>query len=116
MITMSGPAIFPLTRSDPEVAAEFKRLTADWIAETRLLSNVVQIAMSEPYQRIIALGRPVVPLILEELRVRPRQWFWALRVLTGANPVPEDARGNVRRMAEAWINWGEENGLILAAR
>ena len=103
---------FPLTRPEAELADEFRRLADEWEAETKYLSNTVQIAMSEPYQRIIALGRPVVPLILAELRERPQQWFWALRMLTGVNPVPDDIRGQVRRMAEAWVTWGEQNGLI----
>jgi hypothetical protein len=33
------------------------------------------MAMLPPYQQIIGMGPPAVPLILEELRREPDQWF-----------------------------------------
>jgi hypothetical protein len=54
------------------------------------------------------MGQGVVPLLLAELRREPDDWFWALHALTGANPVPATGRGNVRAMAEAWLQWGLE--------
>jgi hypothetical protein len=70
------------------------------------------MAMLKPYQRIIGMGWPVVPLILEELRREPDQWFWALEAITEENPVPAADAGNVRRMAQAWIDWGVSQGLL----
>jgi hypothetical protein len=70
------------------------------------------MAMLEPYQRIIGMGPQVVPLILEELRREPDQWFWALESITEQNPVPPEATGTVRLMAAAWIAWGEQRGLL----
>jgi hypothetical protein len=58
------------------------------------------------------MGLPVVPLILEELRTNPHHWFWALEVITDENPVPGDARGDMQRIAEAWLDWGRQQGLI----
>jgi hypothetical protein len=54
----------------------------------------------------------VVPLILEELQREPDQWFWALEAITEANPVPQEAQGNVRQMAQAWIDWGRQQGFF----
>jgi hypothetical protein len=67
-------------------------------------------AVLKPYQRIIGMGLPVVPLILEELRREPDQWFWALEAITDENPVPAEDAGNVRAMADAWIEWGRQHG------
>jgi hypothetical protein len=39
-------------------------------------------------------------------------WFWALRALTGENPVPSEHRGNIEAMANDWLQWGQEKGLI----
>ena len=39
------------------------------------------MAMLKPYQRIVGMGLSV-PLILEELRREPDQWFWALEAIT----------------------------------
>jgi hypothetical protein len=58
------------------------------------------------------MGPPAVPLILEERRHEPNQWFWALEAITEENPVPPEAAGDVRRMAQAWIDWGKRQGLI----
>jgi hypothetical protein len=89
---------------------EFVRLVEEWQAETRHLSSAEQIASHPAYQRIIGMGAPVVPLILQELKRRPALWFRALHAITGANPVGEADRGRLPIMAEAWIRWGREQG------
>ncbi len=94
------------------IAERFHRLAAEWKEQSRCLSNSAQMAMLRPYQRIIGMGPTVVPLILEELRREPDHWFWALEAITEENPVPPEAMGRVRQMAQAWIRWGEERGLI----
>ncbi|MHC5537561.1 hypothetical protein ACYOEI_04945 [Singulisphaera rosea] len=94
------------------VAERFQRLAAEWKRDSRYLSNSAQMAMLKPYQRIIGMGTPVVPLILEELRREPDQWFWALEAITEQNPVPPDDMGKVRLMAQAWVQWGERQGVI----
>jgi hypothetical protein len=68
------------------------------------------MAMLRPYQKIIGMGMAAVPLILEELQREPDQWFWALEVITDENPVPPEAAGRVRLMADAWIEWGKRHG------
>ena len=57
-------------------------------------------------------GEEIVPLILQELRERPDMWFWALRVLTGANPVRGEDAGRLALMAESWLEWGRARNLI----
>ncbi|HWE37415.1 MAG TPA: hypothetical protein VG406_12675 [Isosphaeraceae bacterium] len=109
----------PQTPSPPQGVAQelgvperFRRLAAEWKEQSRSLLNSAQMAMLRPYQRIIGMGPPVVPLILEELRRGPDHWFWALEAITEQDPVPPDAMGKVRLMAEAWMRWGEQQGLI----
>lgn len=98
--------------ASPKLRAEFSALAAEWKEKTRYLSNTTQMAMMPSYQRIIGLGPAVVPLILEELQKERRQWFWALRYIAGVNPVPPEDAGNVKAMAEAWIQWGRNEGFI----
>jgi hypothetical protein len=90
----------------------FHRLAAEWKEQSHFLSNSARMTMLRPYQRIIGMGPIAVPLILEEIRREPDHWFWALEVITEEDPVPPEARGQVRRMAEAWVRWGEERGII----
>lgn len=101
------------TVANPDCVRErFQRLASKWKSETRFLSNTVQMAMLESYQAIIGMGDAAVPLILKELQREPTQWFWALQAITEVDPVPSEARGNVRAMAQAWIDWGRQRGLI----
>src|SRR5947209_279660 len=106
----------PTTTTQPPSQAEtrerFNRLAVDWKEKSRFLSNTAQMALLRPYQAIIGMGMPVVPLILEELQREPDQWFWALEAITEENPVPPEAAGNVRQMAQAWVKWGRQRGLL----
>ena len=90
----------------------FGRLAAEWKEQSRYLSNVAGMALLPPYRRIIGMGPTVLPLILEELRREPDQWFWALEAITEHDPVPVEALGKVRLMAQAWVRWGEQQGII----
>ena len=98
--------------SSAETRARFRRLATEWKQKSRLLSNTAQMALLRPYQAIIGMGLPVVPLILEELRAEPHHWYWALEAITGEDPVPADVDGNMRRIREAWLEWGRQQGLI----
>lgn len=66
--------------------------------------------MHSAYQQIIGLGPAVVPLLLAELDREPDHWFWALKAITGADPLPPDGRGRVGEMTQAWLRWGREQG------
>ncbi len=100
------------TASEASLRERFQRLSAEWKEQSRYLSNTAQMATLRPYQRIIGMGPAAVPLILEELRREPDQWFWALEAITEENPVPPEAAGKVREMARAWIDWGKRQGFL----
>jgi len=56
------------------------------------------------------MGESAVPAILAQLKAEgdePDQWFWALRMMTGENPVKPEDQGDFLAMARAWITWGE---------
>jgi hypothetical protein len=95
-----------------DVSERFRRLSVEWKQRSHHMSNSVQMAMLPAYQRIIGIGLAAVPLILEELRREPNQWFWALEAITEENPVPPEAVGQVRLMAQAWLDWGCRHGFI----
>jgi hypothetical protein len=62
------------------------------------------------YKEIIGIGPMAIPFILDELRTEPRFWFPALQAITGEDPVPEEDRGFVRKMKDAWLEWGNRHG------
>jgi hypothetical protein len=112
MTSPSLPVEVSLPAESGHPRERFRRLAAEWKQQSRYLSNTAQMAMLPSYQRIIGMGLPAVPFLLEELQREPNQWFWALEAITEENPVPAEANGKVRRMAEAWIEWGKRNGFI----
>lgn len=114
---MAAPASsHPLAALASETAlrARFQRLASEWKQQSHYVSNTAQMALLKPYQRIIGMGLPAVPLILEELRRQPDQWFWALEAITEASQVPPEAAGKVRLMAQAWLDWGRHQGFLAA--
>jgi len=103
----------PITRQESDHAIKFYELKSRWEAETAILSSIIEIAMHPAYQQIIGMGPIVIPLILAEMEKRPEHWFWALKSITGENPVLPEHRGRVKEMTKAWLNWGREQGYIL---
>ncbi|HLX64551.1 MAG TPA: hypothetical protein VKX17_24980 [Planctomycetota bacterium] len=89
----------------------FAESAAEWKRERGNSSSAARMALHPAYKRIIRLGRPVLPLILAELEREPDHWFVALMEITGDNPVPPEARGNLKLMAKAWLEWGRARGI-----
>ena len=102
---------------DAQFEAEFNRLKESWRKERNPLSSFVEdSAMCLSYQQIIGLGPTVIPLILRELQREgnePDHWFWALAALARHGPdIAPESRGNLREMANAWLQWGMRRGYI----
>lgn len=99
------------TSSEPSpLARKFQTLASQWKQETKHLSLISDIVLNKAYQQIIGMGKPAVPLLLKALKEQPDHWFWALRSITGENPISPADRGRLPKMAEAWLQWGKEHG------
>ena len=101
--TLYRPAITPLEQ-------EFRVLAEEWYMDTMPLSSYLEKILHPSYQKILVLGRGVVPFIMNELRDMPNDWFWALRMLTDADPVEPDQAGDMQAMTNAWLYWWENEG------
>lgn len=64
------------------------------------------------YQEIIRMGLVVIPVLLRALAEYPKDWFWALHVITGADPVATEERDSPGGMRSAWLRWGREHGFL----
>lgn len=96
--------------SDTEV--KFLKLAAQWRADSRFCSSVLEMATTPAYQQIIGMGRSAVPSILRELLKQPEHWFWALKAITCEDPVPDEDKGDLQRMTAAWLVWGARGGYV----
>jgi hypothetical protein len=93
-----------------ETAAKFERLKSLWLEETAFCATLLEMATHPAYQQIIGMGRTVIPHILRDLSARPEHWFWALKAITGEDPVKPAHRGILDRMTRDWLLWGVRNG------
>lgn len=99
-----------ISRQRSVPAVRFSILKAEWEAGTALLSSITEIALHPAYQQIIGMGNVAIPLILAELERKPGHWFWALKAVTGEDPILPEQRGRIKEMTEAWLRWGHRQG------
>jgi hypothetical protein len=100
----------PATRPTETVEDRFRRLAADWHKAVAYHSSTTVRNNHPAYQEIISMGSEVVPLLLRDMEENHTHWFYALRQITGADPIPASAAGNIPKMAEAWLRWAKDNG------
>lgn len=93
-------------RTNEATANRFRKLAAWWREETALAASALETCTHPAYQQIIGMGQAAVPLILEDLKSEPDHWFWALKAITGQDPVPPEHRGDIRAMSADWLDWG----------
>ena len=98
--------------TDESLKAAFEELALSWSADTAHLSSPIKLMAHPAYRQIIALGPSVLPLMLRDLKETGRFWFPALIAITGENPIPDEAAGDIERMTSAWVEWGHKNGLL----
>jgi hypothetical protein len=87
----------------------FTYLRDQWKARSKTSSSVNDMVLHPAYQRIIGMGVEALPFILRELEREPDHWFWALRSITGQDPVPPESRGRLKEMTRCWLEWGKKN-------
>lgn len=110
VIFATPEAIAPAAQAD---RLRFQQLVRDWRQQRGAKSSMAQAALCPAYQSIVGMGPTAVPFLLEQIRSEgdtPDHWFWALKAITGADPVPDNDRGNLRRMAQCWLEWGAQQG------
>src|SRR5947208_1695231 len=100
----------PATDRTGSMEERFQRLAAVWRAETAYVSSSSDLVAHPAFQEIVGMGPAVIPLLLRELEKRTGPWHRALRRITGTDPVPPADRGDIGKMAEAWLRWGKEQG------
>jgi predicted DNA-binding antitoxin AbrB/MazE fold protein len=96
--------------SPESLEARFRQLKEAWERAVAHHSSTTIRNNHPAYREIIGLGPKVIPLLLRDLEENHTHWFCALREITGANPVPESAAGNIPKMAEAWLSWARDKG------
>ena len=109
LLSDKEPAEPPTPPGQDRLSKSFRELAETWRRETSFLSFGQQRALHPAYQRIIGMGPPALPLIFRELERRPSHWFWALRAITGEDPVrPEGAGDNLDVDSARQKQWNQQ--------
>jgi hypothetical protein len=91
---------------------KFDLLADRWKKQIRGMSSMSRMMSDENYQKILTFGWNAVPFILRDLKKEVAPWFQALRAITDKRDIGREFKGQFRKIADAWIRWGEENGII----
>lgn len=93
------------------MAQRIRDLANAWRKECAHLSSVREMVLHPAYQQIVGMGPSALPFILRELQDRPDHWFWALRAISGEDPVQPEHQGNIAQMARDWLEWAQRRGI-----
>lgn len=100
-----------LPKTTSEVARSFRILAEKWREETSASPTMLQ-EVNDTYLDIIGLGPEAIPHILKDLDRTSDHWFIALKAIAKVDPVQPPDRGNIRKMKDAWLDWGRQQGYI----
>lgn len=100
----------PASRTEWGLIEEFYLLKNAWRQKTIFRSSIKEITGCPEYKAIVNLGQPIIPLVLNEIKKVPGNWFFVLYDITGVNPVPEDEAGDTRAMRDRWLEWARQEG------
>ena len=101
----------PYEATDAE-RRKFYRLASEWRKATLLSSSITKDQTHIAHLGILAMGKPALPLILEELQSNGGHWFLALRLISEDDPVLPEHAGRVKLMREDWLTWGRQKGYL----
>jgi hypothetical protein len=110
--TADLPAPIKRGNSTSAIQAKFTRLATEWKSTRGHSSKMVDLVVHPSYQQIIGMGREAIPLLLVEMSDQPDHWDWALRAITGVDPVPQTSWGKLQDISEAWLAWGRSEGYV----
>jgi hypothetical protein len=79
----------------------------------RQAGSSTALFQNDAYGQIVGMGWEAVPFLLDEIAHHRGHWFTALTWITGFDPVTSDMQGNIRRIRQAWTEWGSANGYHL---
>jgi len=96
-----------------DLEGRFKELADVWEEETGFLADPGEIMKHPNYAKIVEMGEPAIPLVLEYYaNMGSFLWCAVLTQITGENPVPKHHAGLYNHVRDDWLTWGHEKGYI----
>jgi hypothetical protein len=87
-------------------------LVNQWQKDVYVLSSSTERRAHPNYQKLVDMGVDAVPALLWMSQQGSIDLLCVLHDITGANPVPDDCRGNLHKMRLLWWAWGKKHGYL----
>lgn len=84
----------------------------EWQTACEYFSSTRQKVNHPAFRQLLARAGESVPFLLSTLTTSPSHAILVLHAITGEDPVPNDKKGDLPRMADAWIEWGKSKGIL----
>ncbi|NAY91713.1 hypothetical protein GTQ34_07280 [Muricauda sp. JGD-17] len=107
-----GESVLMTQKFEKKGYKKFLKLKDQWLEETMFASNSSDIFSNSAYEQIISMGELAIPWIIRDLKRSNNHWFYALRNITGENPIPQEHAGAIDQMKEDWVDWAEINDYL----
>ena len=94
-----------------DTAAEFKALADEWQehCQSVMLSSNIKDYLNHPsYKKLVALGRPAVPLIIERYKTDSLPWGFVLQEITGVTFIPDPNKFSPADVKKRWLEWWDQ--------
>jgi hypothetical protein len=98
---------------DNTIQRMFRKYHQNWINEISSFDYpLTQQINNENYKNIIAIGKDVVPHIIDSLQKKPTMLFEALSQIVQEeyDPIKPEHQGDINKMAEDWLEWWDMEG------
>ncbi|AGP42297.1 hypothetical protein SCE1572_52045 [Sorangium cellulosum So0157-2] len=90
---------------------EFKTLADEWQQHCRrsgFSSKTSTYLDHASYRRIVALGEPAIPLIIERYRQDNLPWGFALQEITGVRMIDDPSSYKPKEVKQKWLEWWDQ--------
>ena len=92
---------------------EFEKLARKLGKETAIASNPRIICSNPNCKKLIEMGEPIIPLVLEDYQNLGRfDWCYVLTEISGEDPVPRHHCGRYDLIRDDWLRWGDKKKYI----
>jgi hypothetical protein len=97
-------------RCQMELEATFNALADEWEAHRRktILSSSIWDYLNHPaYKKLVGLGRPAIPYIIERYKKDQLPWGFVLQEITGIQIIKDPNSFSPGEVKKQWIDWWE---------
>lgn len=90
----------------------YYEISEELLDEIMIISSSSDIKKSKSYSKLISIGGPIVPFIMESIKNNKTNisHFMLLSDIIGDVGMPENIRGNSKLMSKFYLNWFNGNG------